>query len=49
METLGTNIAVCKDILDVNIYDTADKVRKSACDAIFSFADGEKADPMIKQ
>jgi alkylation response protein AidB-like acyl-CoA dehydrogenase len=48
METLGTNIAVCKDILDVNIYDTADKVRKSACDAVFSFADGEKAHSMIK-
>ena len=48
METLGKNIAVCKDILDVNIYDTADKVRKAACDAVFSFAEGEKVNSMIK-
>ncbi len=48
LETMRGNIAVYKDILDVNIYDTADKVRKSAYDAVFSFADGEKAASMIK-
>jgi len=33
-----TAISLYKDILDVLIYDTAEKVRKSAMDAIFSFA-----------
>ncbi len=36
LETIKDNISVYKDILDVNIYDTADIIRKSAFDAIFS-------------
>jgi len=37
LETMKDDITVYKDILDVNIYDTAEIIRKSACDAIFSF------------
>ncbi len=32
-----------KDMLDVNIYDAAAKIRKNAMDAIYSFAEGEQA------
>lgn len=39
---------VYRDILDVNFYDTADIVRKSAVDAIMSFASPEKAPALIK-
>jgi hypothetical protein len=44
VEKLGKmkdDISVYKDILDADIYETADIVRKSAKDAICSFADGE--------
>jgi alkylation response protein AidB-like acyl-CoA dehydrogenase len=48
MESLKSDISVYKDILDVNIYDTADIVRKSASDAIWSFASPEEASSLIK-
>ena len=38
LESLKSNIDIYKNILDVNIYETAEIVRKSACDAIYSFA-----------
>ena len=37
-----------RDILDVNVYDTAAIVRKSASDAIFSFASPEEAEDLIR-
>jgi hypothetical protein len=37
------HVAIYKSILDVNIYDTAGKVRKSGLDAVYSFATGEVA------
>jgi hypothetical protein len=48
MENLKRIKPVHMDILDVNIYDTAEIVRKSACDAIYSFASPEKATSLIK-
>jgi hypothetical protein len=42
------NISVYKDILDVNIYDSADLIRKSACDAVNSFASPGNAPVIIK-
>jgi alkylation response protein AidB-like acyl-CoA dehydrogenase len=44
-ESLKGQASVYRDITDVNIYDTADLVRKSACDAVYSFApEGTTAD-----
>lgn len=40
--------ALAKDILDVNIYDAADKVRKEAYDAIYSFANPADAAKLVK-
>ena len=42
------DISVYKDILDVNIIDTAEIVRKSASEAIYSFASEETAPALIK-
>ncbi len=47
-ETLKGNSALYKDIVDVNVYDTADKVRKSAFDAVYSFASSEIAPKLVK-
>ena len=48
LDTLKENISVYKDILDVNIYDAAEVVRKSAYDAVYSFEDDEKAAVLIR-
>jgi len=48
MESLGKGGPVYRDILDVNIYDTADKIRKSASDAVWSFAPAAEASPVIR-
>jgi len=48
LENLKGNKQVYRDILDVNIYDTAEIVRKSAYDAIYSFASAETAPALIK-
>lgn len=40
-------VPVYKDILDVNIYDTTDKVRKSATDAVCSFASSESMPKLV--
>ncbi len=41
LEGIKGTVSVYRDILDVNIFDTADKVRKSATDAVCSFASAE--------
>jgi hypothetical protein len=48
LESLKGSGPVYRDILDVNVYDTAEIVRKSAYDAIYSFAAPEKAVSLIK-
>ena len=47
-EALKGNSAIHKDIVDVNVYDTAGKIRKSACDAVYSFASPEIAPKLIQ-
>jgi len=47
MEMLAGSKPVYRDILDVNVYDTADIVRKSAYDAIYSFAAPDEAQKLI--
>ncbi len=42
------SVAVYKDILDVTVYDTAEKVRKAAYDAVYSFASPDQAAKLIK-
>jgi alkylation response protein AidB-like acyl-CoA dehydrogenase len=44
----AATISIYKDILDVNVYDAAEKVRKSAYDALFSFASPEDAAKLTK-
>jgi len=48
LEALKGNAQVYRDILDVNVYDTADIIRKSAYDAVCSFASPEKAPALLK-
>jgi alkylation response protein AidB-like acyl-CoA dehydrogenase len=48
IEMLKGNAPVYRDILDVNIFDTAEKVRKAAYDAIYSFESVESASRLIK-
>jgi alkylation response protein AidB-like acyl-CoA dehydrogenase len=48
LEQMRGNKSVYRDIVDVNIYDTADIVRKSAADAINSFATADKAASLHK-
>ena len=40
-------IGIYKDILDVNIYDTAGKILKSGSDAVNSFAEGKVQDDLL--
>jgi alkylation response protein AidB-like acyl-CoA dehydrogenase len=47
-EALKGSDAIYRDMVDVNIYDTAEIVRKSAYDAIYSFASSEDASKLIK-
>lgn len=47
LETIKGMSQVYRDVLDVNVYDTADLVRKSASDAIFSLADEEHARKLL--
>jgi alkylation response protein AidB-like acyl-CoA dehydrogenase len=48
MEALKGNAVVYRDILDVNMFDTAEKVRKAAYDAFYSFESSENAAKLIK-
>jgi alkylation response protein AidB-like acyl-CoA dehydrogenase len=47
-ESLNGAAPLYRSILDVNIWDTADIVRKSAADAIWAFASADKAKELIK-
>jgi len=40
-------VALYKDILDVYVYDAADKIAKNARDAVFSFANAENRDKLV--
>lgn len=47
LELMKGSVQVCRDMLDVNVYDTADKVRKSATDAVCSFASAESLPKLV--
>jgi alkylation response protein AidB-like acyl-CoA dehydrogenase len=47
LEGMKGEASIYRDILDVNIYDTADKVRKSATDAVCSFAASESSPDLV--
>jgi alkylation response protein AidB-like acyl-CoA dehydrogenase len=47
LEGMKGAVPVYKDILDVNIYDTADKVRKSSTDAACSFDSSESLPKLV--
>ena len=49
LEGMKGQSSVYRDILDVNIFDTADIVRKSATDAICSFADSELISDLVEK
>ena len=42
------NTKIYKDILDVNIYDAANIIKKSGLDAVNSFAEGEDLNSLAK-
>lgn len=46
IESLKAGTEIFRDMLDVYIYDTADLVRKSACDAINSFTNSEESEKL---
>jgi alkylation response protein AidB-like acyl-CoA dehydrogenase len=46
LETLKTSAEIFRDMLDVYIYDTADLIRKSARDAVNSFAAAEESEKL---
>jgi len=48
MQTLKGDISLYKDMLDVNVSETADIVRKSALEAIGSFSSPESCSSLIK-
>jgi alkylation response protein AidB-like acyl-CoA dehydrogenase len=48
LESLKNDTAVYRDILDVNIFDAAFRIRKSAYDAIYAFAEEEQAGALIR-
>jgi len=47
IEEIKGSSPLCRDILDVNIYETAQLVRKSALDAIYSFASDDIAEKLV--
>ncbi len=47
LEGIKGPVPVYRDILDVNIYDTSDIVRKSATDAVCSFASPESMPRLV--
>ena len=48
LETIRGEVSVYRDILDVNIRETANLVRKEATDAICSFASGESLPSLVR-
>jgi hypothetical protein len=47
-ETIKGSAPVFRDILDVNLYDAASRIRKSALDAVYSFANDSEATDLVK-
>ncbi len=47
-ESMGHDVALYKDILDVLVYDAAALIQKSALDAINSFAEGDEQEKFTK-
>lgn len=48
LQSMGRNVALFKDALDVNVYDTAAVTRKMAFDAVYSFAGADQAAKLIR-
>jgi alkylation response protein AidB-like acyl-CoA dehydrogenase len=46
-ESLKGEAPVYRDILDVNVFDAAGKIRKSGYEAVYSFASGDDSIPLI--
>lgn len=46
LESIKSDTAIFRDMLDVYVYDTADLVRKSARDAVNSFADDQESEKL---
>jgi len=46
LDSLKGNVEIFRDMLDVYVYDTADLVRKSARDAVNSFAGAEESEKL---
>jgi len=47
LESMKGVVPVYRDILDVNVYDLSDRIRKSASDAIYSFAGQDETTGLI--
>ena len=45
--TLKSDISLCKDMLSVNVFDTANIVRKSALEAVCAFSNGESYQSLV--
>jgi len=48
LQSMGRDITIYKDVLNVNLFDTAEVTRKSAYDAVYSYADEAQATKLIK-
>ncbi len=48
LESLKGDVPVYKDMLEVNIWDSAAKIRKNATDAVWSFASHDLAQQLVK-
>ena len=48
LQLMGRNVDIFKDVLDVNMFDTAELVRKMAYEAVYSFADEAEAAKLIR-
>ncbi|MCE5346232.1 MAG: acyl-CoA dehydrogenase family protein [Bacteroidales bacterium] len=48
LRLMGRDISVYKDILDVNLFDTAELTRKMAYDAVYSYAPADESAKLIK-
>jgi len=48
LQSMGRDIKIFKDALDVNMFDTAEVARKMAYEAVYSFADADQAAKLIK-
>lgn len=48
LQSMGRDITIYKDVLNVNLFDTAEVARKMAYDAVYSYADEAQAAKLIK-